>query len=215
MIKTLAASRLRYNRSRTILTAVAVMLTAALLMGLGTTVTGLLDYQRQQASAESNIHAGFRNLTEDQVKVLSKHTDVEAVKTSQIAAKVEYGKMNGFLISVNDVKPGIRQSTGNTIKGHMAENENEICGGESLFRQLGVEPVIGKGVKIDYRIGGEGKIQTKEFTISGLLSEKDISGLGISESRMSYSAVISDKLADSWIDEADRRYSANIRVYGE
>ena len=215
MIKTLAASRLRYNRSRTILTAVAVMLTAALLMGLGTTVTGLLDYQRQQASAESNIHAGFRNLTEDQVKVLSKHTDVEAVKTSQIAATLEYGKMNGFLISVNDVKPGIRQSTGNIIKGHMAENENEICGGESFFRQLGVEPVIGKGVKIDYRIGGEGKIQTKEFTISGLLSEKDISGLGISESRMSYSAVISDKLADSWIDEADRRYSANIRVYGE
>ena len=46
MIKTLAANRLRYNRSRTILTAVAVMLTAALLMGLGTTVTGLLDYQR-------------------------------------------------------------------------------------------------------------------------------------------------------------------------
>ena len=49
MITSLAKSRIKYNKSRTILTAIAIMLTTMLLMGLGTSAVGLLDFNRQQA----------------------------------------------------------------------------------------------------------------------------------------------------------------------
>ena len=46
-IKTLAVSRIKYNKSRTILTAVAMMLTTVLLMGVGTSAVGLFDMTKQ------------------------------------------------------------------------------------------------------------------------------------------------------------------------
>ena len=80
IITSLSRSRIRHNKSRSLLTAIAIMLTTILLTGLGTSVIGIIDMERQQASALSNIHASFNNLTGDQVNMLKNHIDVEAVK---------------------------------------------------------------------------------------------------------------------------------------
>lgn len=58
----LALSRIRHQKSRTLLTVIAILLMTVLLMGLGTTVMGLMDLNRREAMAENNIHAVLRNL---------------------------------------------------------------------------------------------------------------------------------------------------------
>lgn len=67
-VRSLALSKLRYNKSRTMLTGIAIMLTTMLLMAIGTVGTGALDMNRQ-IYAQADYHARFGGLTPDQVNV--------------------------------------------------------------------------------------------------------------------------------------------------
>ena len=214
-IKNLAKSRIKFNKNRTLLTAIAIMLTTALLMGIGTSAIGLLDSNRQQAAAESNIHATFKNLTAEQAAILKNHTEIEAVKTQEIFATVEAEDFSGYLAFTKDTKEGIKHGLGNLSEGNYPVKADEICGPPAFFERLGVEPAIGNKLTISFRPNGKGLIQTKEFTICGLLSQADISKLNISESRLSYGAYISEELLKSYIPEDKRSIIAEIRVYGE
>lgn len=215
MITSLAGSRIRYNKSRTILTAIAIMLTTTLLMALGTSAVGLRDFQTQQAASVSNIHATFNQLTAEQVSKLKNHVDVEALDANEIFASVENGKMNGFLTYGEEMKSGIYYGVGALTEGRYAEEADEICGPKVFFERMGVEARVGNKVEISFRVQGKGQIQTREFVISGLVTERDISKLDISDSRIVYSATISKKLVDELIPENQHIYSASVRVYGE
>ena len=216
MITSLAKSRIKYNKSRTILTAIAIMLTTMLLMGLGTSAVGLLDFNRQQASASSNVHAALKNLTADQVDMLKNHVDVESLETSEIFATVEYGKMNGFLTYTQDIKSGIYHGIGKLIEGRYAEASNEICGPKAFFKRLDTEPVIGNTVTISFRPEGEGKIETRDFVICGIVSEREVSNLDISDTRIAYGASVSEELVNEFIPQNERVYNnTSIRVTGE
>ena len=214
-IRMLAKSRMKYNKSRTLLTGVAIMLTTVLLMGVGTSAVGLLDMNRQQAAAADNVHATLRDLNQTQVDMLKNHMDVEALEINEIFATVEYGKMNGFLNYTRQEKEGIYHSTGNLIEGHFAEAADEICGPKAFFERLDVEPVIGNRVTISFRPNGEGEIATRDFTICGLVTQNDPDKLNISDSRIAYGASVSEALVDAFLAPDARSFQANIRVAGE
>lgn len=218
-IRTLAASRIKYNRSRTFLTALAIMLTTMLLMALGTSATGISDVNRQHASAAGNVHATLLNITQKQLEKLKNHMDVEAVESVEYFATVENGKMNGFLTRRETLKEGICYASGNLTEGHEAVLPDEICGPASFFERMGVEPVIGNKVTISFRPNGEGMIETREFTICGILSQnisqEEIAKLDISDSKIAYGAAVSDALINEFLTAEERNHMANIRVYGE
>lgn len=92
----LAWQRLRYNKSRTLLTGIAILLTTMLLTAIGTIGVAILDMNRQIYSL-SDYHASFNGLTPDQVQTLSSHIRVEALSTSEVFADISNGKMNGAL----------------------------------------------------------------------------------------------------------------------
>ena len=74
---------------------------------------------------------------------------------------------------------------------------------------------MGNTFSISFRVQGKGEILTRDFTISGIVSDRDISQLDISDSRIAYGAQISEALVDEMIPAADRVYNATIRVMGE
>ncbi|MDE6405880.1 MAG: FtsX-like permease family protein, partial [Lachnospiraceae bacterium] len=217
----LALSKLRYNRSRTLLTGIAIMLTTMLLMAIGTVGIAVFDMNRQMFS-EMDYHATFTGLTADQVNVLSKHINVEAMSTSEIFADIVNGKMNGALSYRETVKDG-RITDGDDssdsrelASGHYPEAENEICSSPIFFRRVGAEPVIGGKVTLSFRVNGKGEILTEEFTISGLEPDVEISG-EIDDSRLMWAAHVSKALLEKY--RADGLYEpslyATLRVYGE
>lgn len=215
MMTSLAGKRIKYNRSRTLLTIIAITLTTMLLMALGTSAVGLLDFNKQQASANSNAHATIRGLTGEQVEKLSNHADVESLETNEIFATIEYDRMNGFLTFTDEIKDGITYGTGEIIEGEAAEKPNEIVGSRAFFERIDVEPEVGNTFPISFRVQGEGEIQTKDFIISGITSERDISKLDVSDSRIAYGAKVSGALVDETIPAGDRLYDAVVRVSGE
>lgn len=214
-ISTLAVSRIKYNRSRTLLTAVSIMITTVLLTAIATSALGLFNLNKMQAQEESNIHATLRGLNAKQTEMLKNHMDVEAAEMTEIFATVEYDKMNGYLSYSTDIKEGIYHQYGNLIEGHAAERADEICGPKAFFERMGVEPVIGNKITISFRPNGEGMIETREFTICGLVSQADISDLHVSDSYISYGASVSEALIEEFLTPEEREYRANIRVYGE
>lgn len=214
-ITTLALSRIKYNKSRTVLTAVSVMLTTVLLAGLVTSALGMLDVNKQQALTAGNTHATFSGLSAKQAEMLKNHMDIEAVDISELFATIDYDKMNGTLTCEKQLKEGIYYRAGNLIEGHEPVAADEICGSKAFFERMNVEPVIGNKMSISFRPHGEGMIETREFTICGIVSQIDVAGLGISDSRLAYAASVSEALAEEYFTPQEREYRANIRVYGE
>ncbi len=217
----LAVSRLRFHRSRTLLTGIAIMLTTMLLTAIGTVGVAIFDMNRQIAS-ESDFHATFIDLTPDQAAVLSKHINVEAMSTTEVFADIINGKMNGSLVYQETVKDerltdgGITFNLPQTESGHYPEAENEICSSPAFFRRVNADPVVGGKVTLSFRINGKGEILTKEFTISGLLPDVEISG-EIDDSRLMWGAHVSKALLNEYRETGfyESAPNATLRVYGE
>lgn len=216
----LALSKLRYNKSRTLLTGIAIMLTTMLLTAIGTVGVATFDMNRQ-IYALSDYHASFSGLTPEQVQILSSHIQVEALSTNETFADISIGKMNGVLYSEETLRDD-RADTDSGMhaqepaEGHYPEAEDEICSSPIFFRRVGAEPVVGGKVTLSFRVNGKGEILTKEFTISGLLPDVEIDE-DIDDSRLMWAAQVSKALLSEY--EASGLYkpepNATLRVYGE
>ena len=217
----LAISRLRFHRSRTLLTGIAIMLTTMLLTAIGTVGVAIFDMNRQIAS-ESDFHATFIGLTPDQAAVLSRHINVEAMSTKEVFADIINGKMNGSLVYQETVKDerltdgDIALNLPQTESGHYPEAENEICSSPAFFRRVNADPMVGGKVTLSFRVNGKGEILTKEFTISGLLPDVEISG-EMDDSRLMWAAYVSKALLNEYREAGfyESAPNATLRVYGE
>lgn len=220
-VRGLALSKLRYNKSRTILTGIAIMLTTMLLMAIGTIGMAMLDMNRQMY-AEADYHASFADLTPDQVDILSRHIQVEAMSTAEAFADIVNGKMNGALAyreTIKDTRTTDEEDAFHSVyleSGHYPEAEDEIASSPAFFRRVGAEPVIGGKVTLSFRINGKGEILTRDFTICGLEPDVEISEK-IDDSRLMWSARVSKALLDSYASEGryESEPAATLRVYGE
>lgn len=217
----LALQRLRYNKSRTLLTGIAILLTTILLTAIGTIGVAILDMNRQIYSL-SDYHASFNELTPEQVEILYSHIRVEALDTSETFADIINGKMNGVL-TYTDILRDDRAETADKSthglmleEGHYPEAEDEICSSPIFFRRMGVEPVLGSKMSLSFRVNGKGEILTDEFTISGLLPDVEIDE-GIDDSRLMWNAYVSKAVLQKYADSGlyQSKPSATLRVYGE
>lgn len=220
-IQTLALQHLRYNKSRTLLTGIAILLTTMLLTAIGTIGVAILDMNRQIYSL-SDYHASFNGLTPNQVQTLSSHIRVEALSTSEVFADISNGKMNGALTYTDVLRDDRAESADRTPhavtleEGHYPEAENEICSSPVFFRRVGAEPVVGGKATLSFRINGKGEILTKEFTISGLMPDVEIDE-GIDDSRLMWAAHVSKALLQEYEDAGlyEAEPSVTLRVFGE
>lgn len=216
MILHLALSKLRYHKSRTLLTGIAIMLTTMLLMSIGTSGIALVDMNRQLALLQTNYHAAFQLTELEQLSILSKHIQIESLTTIENFAQIINGKMNGSLNYYEPMKDGIYFSNLELTEGHFPESEDEICSLPAFFERIGADPVVGGKVTLSFRVNGKGEIQTKEFTISGLLTDREIS-TNISDSRIAWGAYISKALLMQYTQAGlyEATPYAYLRVYGE
>ena len=216
MVFRLAVSKLRYHKSRTLLTGIAVMLTTMLLMAIGTSGIAALDMSRQLALAQSNYHASFRLTDPEQLNILSTHVNVESLETIESFAQIINGKMNGSLNYYATIKDGIYFSNLELTEGHFPESEDEICSSPAFFERVGAKPEMGGKVTLSFRVNGKGEIQTKDFTISGLLTAREVSS-DIADSRIAWGAYISKALLTRYQEAGlyEASPSASLRLYGE
>lgn len=209
----LAISRIKYNKSQSILTIIAIFLTTCLLMSIGTTAIGLIDGQRKIISQQTGNHHASFNVDEAQLEILKNHIDIEALATREKFAQVVKDKMKANLIVLENEIEGIRNVE--LEEGKFPESEFEITGPPSFFTRIGYEPKIGNKVDISFRVKGDGEIITEQLTIVGILKQVDMSKVDIADTRIVYSAFVSKQMADNYLKDDEREFSALIRINGE
>lgn len=209
----LAISRIKYNKSQSILTIIAIFLTTCLLMSIGTTAIGLIDGQRKIISQQTGNHHASFNVDKSQLEILKNHIDIEALATREKFAPVVKDKMKANLVVLENQIEGIRNVE--LEEGKLPESEFEITGPPSFFTRIGYEPKIGNKVDISFRVKGDGEIITEQFTIVGILKQVDMSKVHITDTRIVYSAFVSKQMADNYLKDDEREFSALIRINGE
>lgn len=209
----LAISRLKYNKGRSILTIVAIALMTTLLMSIGSSALTVIRHQQLEIKESArNYHAAFKGSTADQVFILENHADVESLSTRESVASIELPKLNAVLNFDSTKKGSIDQIQ--LANGKMPVEADEIAGPPALFERLDVVPEIGQKFQIPLRIQG-GKVENYDFTITGILEQTDISKLNVNETRLVYGAFVSEKFVEQHIAPEDRTYTAYIRIVNE
>ena len=209
----LAFSRLKYNKGRSFLTAIAIALMTTLLMAIGSSAFTFIRYQQIETEQNAgNYHVILKGVTPEQIFKLENHTDVESVLTRESIASIEISKLSAFLNYEVLRKGSIKQTE--LKEGNMPSEANEIAGPPALFERLGVAPQIGQEIQLPLRIQG-GAIQNFEFVISGILEQQDISNLNVNETRLVYGAYISEKFVEQNVMPEKRVYNAYLRIMNE
>lgn len=219
-VLTLAIGKLRYHRSRTLLTGMAIFLTTALLTAVGTSGIALFDMNRQMAVMGGNSHAALLNLSEEQIAVLGSHAQVEAVTTFESVGTIVYEKMNGSLYYKENVKNAISGAETTLVEGRMPDKADEICAAPAFLERMGAEPKVGVKMDISFRIGKDGEMVTQNFTVSGIMDGMTLAQVeqtGISDNRLHYSALVSKAFVEQYAAQGlyEPVIEAYIRVYGE
>lgn len=172
-IRRLSFKTLMAARKRNIIAVLAIALTALLFTSLFTIVMSINETNQnyQFRSVGGYAHGAFKDVDEDQIKVLSAHPDVKAVGVrtvlglaTQGAFEKEYAEVS--YMDDNNAKWSFSQPT----VGRTPKSGNEITMDTKAMELLGVKPELGAQVKLTYTLADKEQMGwdvTDTFTLVG------------------------------------------------
>lgn len=204
----LSEKNLKQNRGRSILIAISIILTTALLTIIGLSCNGLLKANKANNSAlYGDFHGAFMNVSEEKKQEITVRGEIDKAGVMANAATVDLGKASGIL-AYYDQKARAMSNLKMTGHSRIPVEENEIMAQKAFFLNLGLKkPEIGDSVTVPYRIGAEGKVIKKAFKITGFLPDNEINDL-----KQTYSAVVSKKFYENTVPVKKRSYSVCFKM---
>lgn len=198
ILNKLTIKHLKMNKKRTVVTIIGVILSTALMVGIGLLLSTVRDNYLQETIKDSGSHhVVFKDVKTTKKDLILKNNDVQKTK---IKSKLGYALLEG---SLNPYKPYLQVIRVNDdylqdlklIKGNLPKNENEVVIskhieenggvhyeiGDKITLQIGKRYAdIGEGIEdvsrfIQYMEGEELKDTiTKEYTITGIVERDNL-----------------------------------------
>lgn len=196
----LALGNIKTDKSRALLTGIAVFLTTALITVILFGCNAVIQNNRTHAAEDYGEHYGvFSRITPEQIKTLKLHAQFYNIGLQTYAAE---GSLKGYHLSYYCTDSVMRKLSHFTVEsGQYPRAENEILAQREFFQVQGCpEPNIGDTVTLALRVGGEGKILKKDFTISGFLYSSEANRLA-----RRYSAYVSETFLDANLPDPNER----------
>lgn len=172
-IRHLSFKTLMAARKRNIIAVLAIALTALLFTSLFTIVMSINETNQnyQFRSVGGYAHGAFKDVDEDQIKVLSAHPDVKAVGVRTVLGLATQGAFEKDYAEVsymddNNAKWSFSQPT----VGRTPKSGNEITMDTKALELLGVKPELGAQVKLTYTLADKEQMGwdvTDTFTLVG------------------------------------------------
>lgn len=172
-IRHLSFKTLMAARKRNIIAVLAIALTALLFTSLFTIVMSINETNQnyQFRSVGGYAHGAFKDVDEDQIKVLSAHPDVKAVGVRTVLGLATQGAFEKDYAEVsymddNNAKWSFSQPT----VGRTPKSGNEITMDTKAMELLGVKPELGAQVKLTYTLADKEQMGwdvTDTFTLVG------------------------------------------------
>ncbi|HOM02999.1 MAG TPA: FtsX-like permease family protein [Acetivibrio sp.] len=212
MVTRIALANAKYNKSKNILTGIAVFLTTLLLFLVPTVGYDMIESQFAVINEMyPNWHALFRNVAEEKAEKLAVHHSVARWGLRGDAGYIAAGDADISMIYLD--AEGFDMYHMKLIEGRLPEAENEIVVSKGILEELSKSGQIGDTVKIPYQVyrdGGLDFIEEKDFVICGFIADTDTN-----TQQKKYSAFISKSFLKNEIPPAQISYRFLFQVATE
>ena len=183
VIRSLSAKSFRASRTRNLVAALAIALTAILFTALFTVGMGMIQSieESNMRSAGGDAHGSFKDLTQEEYDILKKHSLIKAYGKEALVA---YGVENPEFLKRHVEMHYVREDWYphwffEIIDGTAPREADEILLDEKSMELLGLEPKAGQEVTLELLIHAMDQETVKRtFTVSGVLKSSDSMNIG-------------------------------------
>ena len=180
-IRKLSWRSLWASRKRNIIAIIAIALTALLFTSLFTIVMSINSSYEMHTFRRVGgyCHGTFKEVTEEQIKNISAHSNVKAA-----GKRITIGYMDSGIFAKTPAEVSFMDdnctewSFAEPTTGHKPQGRNEITMDTHALKLLGVEPEVGAEIELTYTVGALSEMpyeKTDTFTLAGWWEYDDIS----------------------------------------
>lgn len=208
-LRNLAAKSYRANRTRNLIAAMAIALTAILFTALFTVGLGMVDafQQSNMRGAGGNAHGGIKGITEEQYEIFRQNPLIrDCGKNIDCAYAVENPEFLKRHVELHYVAEEWYPHWFLEIQeGEAPKAADEILLDETSMTLLGLDPVPGQQVTLDLRIHPDDtETVSRTFTVTGVLKKAQGMNVGF--------AIVSDAYPEQHREELANRTEEWDRV---
>ncbi len=207
LIRKIALSNNKSNKTRSILVIISIILTTILLTSIGTFAYAAVKNQTDSADKLYGSYYGiFKRVTDNEIIEMERKNAFTDIGKTAFAGTVD-NSSNTSLIYNDEITNKLTNVEDKLKEGIFPNKENEIAGSKELFKELGFSDTkVGDTITLSSRFDNNNKFEEKEFVISGLINNENI------EIRdKSYVAYISEEFYENE-SQGNNIYSAYFRL---
>ena len=204
-ISRIAYSNDKRNRTRSILIMMAICLTTMLLVTISTVGNGVIHLQKSQAAGSYGSNYGlFIAADGTQLKEVERRAEISDIGIMCTEGILKGNENGGFVSADETVRKMLPYNQEYVLKeGTYPEKAQEIAAGRAFFDAVGYHDVkVGDTVTLEYRSGMQSEYAPVEFTISGILYDRDEYTI-----ESSYVVFGSQDFYNERVAEGDRQYN--------
>ncbi len=175
-ISKIAFSNDKRNRTRSVLIMTAICLTTMLLVIISTIGNGLILLQKDQAASSYGSNYGLFIAADDtQLKEVERRAEISDIGIMCTEGILKGNENGGFVSADETVRKMLPYNQEYVLKeGTYPEKAQEIAAGRAFFDAVGYHDVkVGDTVTLEYRSGMQSEYAPVEFTVSGILYDRD------------------------------------------
>ena len=204
-ISRIAYSNDKRNRTRSILIMMAICLTTMLLVIISTVGNGVIHLQKSQAASSYGSNYGlFIAADGTQLKEVERRAEISDIGIMCTEGILKGNENGGFVSADETVRKMLPYNQEYVLKeGTYPEKAQEIAAGRAFFDAVGYHDVkVGDTVSLEYRSGMQSEYTPVEFTVSGILYDRDEYTI-----EASYVVFGSQDFYNERVAEGDRQYN--------
>ena len=204
-ISRIAYSNDKRNRTRSILIMMSICLTTMLLVIISTVGNGMIRLQKSQAAGSYGSNYGlFIAADGTQLKEVERRAEISDIGIMCTEGILKGNENGGFVSADETVRKMLPYNQEYVLKeGTYPEKAQEIAAGRTFFDAEGYHDVkVGDTVTLEYRSGMQSEYAPVEFTVSGILYDRDEYTI-----EASYVVFGSQDFYNERVAEGDRQYN--------
>ena len=204
-ISRIAYSNDKKNKTRSILIMMSICLTTMLLVIISTVGNGMIRLQKSQAAGSYGSNYGlFIAADGTQLKEVERRAEISDIGIMCTEGILKGNENGGFVSADETVRKMLPYNQEYVLKeGTYPEKAQEIAAGRTFFDAVGYHDVkVGDIVTLEYRSGMQSEYAPVEFTVSGILYDRDEYTI-----EASYVVFGSQDFYNERVAEGDRQYN--------
>lgn len=205
----IAKHNLKYNKSKSILIMVTILLSTTLLASVAMVCVNWADSNKERTIEYSgSYHGAIAKMKEDDINIIKNHADIESSGVVNTVGIKEFDNEAKIALAFTD-EVVAEFSSIKLVEGNLPIKENEIVLDDGALKLLGYDKKLGQKIKLSYEDFAN-KETTKEFILTGITKANDISN-----ARKMFSGIVSEEYMKNTRDMSKENFNIFFKVEGE